>query len=483
MRLSLFSRLVASYLAIFMLVMGVGIYALFQLRRFNDITRSVLESDNRMLDYEKKLADALLSQIRYERKFIITKDDALYDQFLLFKSDFDQYLEEALSLGDPKAVGLLRSVQSHQQNYQGLVNEEVKFLQASQKYPQERYKKKKEEAAEAIMAELEKLRARSQRSSYGKIKELAKAGDRGRRVAMGITAASLVFIIALSLFITRSITRPIAILKKKTREIAQGNFEGDLDLSSPPEVAELAEAFNLMCQKLRDLERMKSDFFSSMSHELRTPLTSIKEGTGLLLEGVGGPVTDKQKKLLVILAEESERLIGLVNSLLDLSKMEVGMMTYSFEPASLAPLIHKAMTEIGPLAEAKRISLEAKVEGQLPIIRLDSERILQVLRNLIGNAVKFTPEGGRVAVFAHHKDGLVEVSVADTGPGIPGKNLTTIFDKYQQASTPGFYQVKVSAGSGLGLAIVKHIVTSHGGKVWAESEPGQGSTFTFVLSA
>ncbi len=297
---------------------------------------------------------------------------------------------------------------------------------------------------------------------------------------MLITGGSLIFIVVISLVITRSITRPISALKQKTRRIARGNFEGELQLSSPPEMAELAGAFNLMCEKLRDLDKMKSDFFSSMSHELRTPLTSIKEGTGLLLEGVGGTLTDKQKRLLRILAEESERLIGMVNSLLDLSKMEAGMMDHAIEPASLAPLIHKAMTEIGPLVESKRIQLGAKISEDLPILNMDSERILQALRNLIGNAVKFTPEGGQVMVAARHEDGKVEVSVADTGPGIPAENLAAIFDKFRQGSPKGSYRIK---GTGLGLAIVKHIITSHGGKVWVKSDLGKGSKFIFVLPA
>ena len=233
-----------------------------------------------------------------------------------------------------------------------------------------------------------------------------------------------------------------------------------------------------MCAKLKEVDKLKSDFFSTMSHELRTPLTSIKEGTALLREGVAGTITEKQKRLLTIISEESHRLIGLVNSLLDLSKMEAGMMTYTFEQASLPPLIDKAIMEIGPLVEAKKITVEAKMNEALPLIKMDSERILQALRNLVGNAVKFTPDGGWVGVSARPVNRGVQVSVTDTGPGIPAENLTTIFDKFQQATHAGSYQSK---GTGLGLAIVKHIITSHGGKIWAESEPGQGSTFIFIL--
>jgi two-component system sensor histidine kinase GlrK len=293
-----------------------------------------------------------------------------------------------------------------------------------------------------------------------------------------MSAAAILLVIATSFFITRSITKPLAILMEKTKEISKGSFEEDLSITSPPEMLELTRAFNSMCTKLKMVDKMKSDFFSSMSHELRTPLTSIKEGIGLLRDGVGGTMTDKQKKLLVILSEESRRLIDLVNSFLDFSKMEAGMMTYSFGRGSLTPLIERATTEMIPLIESKKITLMTKIDERLPILKMDSERILQVLRNLIGNALKFTPEGGEVRVSALSSNREVRVSVADTGPGIPKENLTTIFEKFHQAHFDNSGQKK---GTGLGLAIVKYIITAHGGTVWAESELKQGSSFFFVL--
>ena len=129
---------------------------------------------------------------------------------------------------------------------------------------------------------------------------------------------------------------------------------------------------------------------------------------------------------------------------------------------------------------AKKIALSKQIPGELPILRLDVERILQTLRNLIGNAVKFTPEGGQVRVSAKPLERGVEVSVSDSGPGIPKENLTTIFEKFRQGTSKGPAEMK---GTGLGLALAKRIITSHGGKIWAESESGQGSTFIFVLPA
>jgi signal transduction histidine kinase len=154
--------------------------------------------------------------------------------------------------------------------------------------------------------------------------------------------------------------------------------------------------------------------------------------------------------------------------------MEAGMMSYEFEKTHVETLIRRAMAEITPLLEAKQVALESSLDGGLPPVRADSERILQVLRNLLSNAVKFTPKGGRVRVAARPADGGVEVSVEDTGPGIPPENLTSIFEKFHQGP-------HARVGTGLGLAIAKNIISSHGGKIWAESTPGEGSTFIFVL--
>jgi two-component system sensor histidine kinase GlrK len=235
-----------------------------------------------------------------------------------------------------------------------------------------------------------------------------------------------------------------------------------------------------MCNKLNELDKMKADFFSSVAHELRTPLSTIKMGTSFLEEGGEGPITEGQRSLLAKLEKESDRLITMLNSLLDLSKMEAGMMSFNLKPQNIGPLLNQAIEEIGPLVEAKKINLEVVVMEGLPIIKIDRERILQALRNLIGNAIKFSPEKGRVKISVRSVDHGVEVSVADAGPGIPAEDLTTIFEKFKQATIGGYPPIQ---GTGLGLAISKQIITYHGGKIWAESELGQGSTFIFVLPA
>ncbi len=476
--MSLFARLVIGFLVVLALVSGVSLYALENLKHFDRITRSILENEMRVGDYEKKLADNLDSEMRYESRYLILKDEALYREFEKFTAAFRGDLDKALAQADDGARQLLNEIKTDHEQYNELVEEERAYLKARKPYPQAQYKADKKQTTERIFATLEHLKTNRDVDTYRKVRELAEAGVRARKMALIITAAALIFILLLSLGIARSLTQPIARLKQKTREIAQGKFEGDVRISAPPELRDLAASFNMMCQKLNDLEKTKGDFYASMSHELRTPLTCIKEGTGLLLEGVAGTTTDKQRKLLTIVAEESNRLISLVTSLLDLSKMEAGMMTYSLEKSAVAPLIHKAVMEITPLIEAKEIRIETDVAAELPVLKLDRERVLQVLRNLLGNAAKFTPRNGKVKVVARSVNGGVEISVCDTGPGIAAEKIDAIFDKFQQGILNG---ASSTNGTGLGLAIAKQIVTSHGGEIWAVNQPERGSTFFFVL--
>jgi two-component system sensor histidine kinase GlrK len=469
------------YFAIFLLVILVSVYAILRLHQLNTGTRHILNIDNRILDYQEKLADSILSQLRYEKKYALTKDILLYEQFLSAKGDYTKFLSELLLIVDtPEKKESLSRAKTHYQRFQSLIDKEIEYVRENQSYSKRWYEEEMEKASNGILEELKKLETYSRHDIQQRMKMLGESSASARKLVITMSTIAIVLVVVTSFLITRSITHPLTILMEKTKEISKGVFDDNLNIPSPPEISELTSAFNSMCGKLKMVDKMKSDFFSSMSHELRTPLTSIKEGISLLREGVGGAVPEKQKRLLAILSEESKRLIDLVNSLLDLSKMEAGMMTYAFQPGNIAPLIERAATEMIPLIEARKITLKTKIDEKLPVIKIDREKILQVLRNLIGNAVKFTPEGGQVRVVARLMNRGVEVSVSDTGPGITKENLTTIFQKFRQVPLKNSDPLR---GTGLGLAIVKHVITAHGGRVWAESEPGKGSSFIFVLSS
>jgi two-component system sensor histidine kinase GlrK len=481
MKWTIFSRLVFGYLLIAFLVLAMSGYAIFELGQLERLTYSILQTDNRLLDLEKKMTDSMLSQMRYEQKFVITKDREIYQQFLLAREDFRKHAHEAImAAGGSAAKELVESLTSKQRTYEALFEEEVRFIQSNLPYELQRYKQEKEKTSDLIMADLQALEAVSQQMAFEKIRKVGETGANASKVALILAISALIGVILVSLFITRSITTPVAKLIDKTREISNWVFKADLNLASPPEIQELALAINSMCEKLKTVDKMKSDFFSTMAHELRTPLTSIKEGTSLLLEGVGGGTTDTQKKLLKIIAVESHRLIDLVNASLDLSKIEAGMMAFNFTPADISALLQRVVTEVRPWAMAKGVRIEVHNPLGIPPVPMDTERILQVLRNLIGNAIKFTPDGGAVTVLARREEKKIFVTVRDTGIGISPEMLTDIFEKYRQGSPPQSEYIK---GTGLGLAIAKHIVAAHGGEIWAESNPGQGSSFTFFLPA
>ncbi len=478
-RLTIFSRVMLGYLTVLILVMAISVYAIVKLHQFNHGMRHILKEDFAMLDYEKRLEDSILAQLRYDKKYIITKDTTFYNQFLLEKEEFRKYLAMAISTADTsEKKDLLERVKIAHADYQSLMDKEVANVRSGKSYHKKWYDNEKEKVVNGTLRDLGKFALRSQEDLQDRVADLKKYSITTRSFAVIMSTLAIILAIGTAYFFSRSIVKPLNLLMDKTKEISRGTFDSNVVITSPPEISELAKSFNLMCDRLKQVDKMKSDFFSSMSHELRTPLTSIKEGINLLKDGAAGATTDKQNRLLAILTAESNRLITLVNSLLDLSKMEAGMVNYTFEKGKIGPLVERVITEMAPLVEVKKISLEARLIGELPPVRMDRERILQALRNLIGNAVKFTQNGGQVTVSVRAANSEIEVSVADTGPGILRENLATIFEKFRQVPHKASGGIK---GTGLGLAIVKHIITAHGGKVWAESQPGKGSTFFFLL--
>jgi len=232
--------------------------------------------------------------------------------------------------------------------------------------------------------------------------------------------------------------------------------------------------------KQKEVERLKSNFVAGISHELRTPLVSMRQSLSLILNKTTGPITQQQEEFLSIADRNLQRLTNLINDLLDLSKLEAGKMTISRKSSLLENIVNEAINGLNNWAKSRGIALEKNIPQGIPELNVDADRIIQVLTNLIGNAVKFTPENGRITVVALMNDDshAVEVSVIDTGVGITKENLPKVFDKFFQTGEKSLAQV---SGTGIGLSIAKEIVELHGGKIWVESEYGKGTKFIFSL--
>lgn len=231
----------------------------------------------------------------------------------------------------------------------------------------------------------------------------------------------------------------------------------------------------------REVERaneLKSEFLASMSHELRTPLHTIIGFSELLAEGLEGALNEKQHRFIGHIHNDSLHLLALINDILDLSKIESGRLELRRETFEIAGALEEALSSLRPQSIAESIGIETSLSIPVPIFA-DRLRIKQIFFNLLSNALKFTPAGGTVQVKGDLRDGFVEISVGDTGIGIPKEQHEAVFDKFYQigATTKG-----VREGTGLGLAITKALVEEHGGRIWLESEPGKGSRFTFTLA-
>ena len=239
-------------------------------------------------------------------------------------------------------------------------------------------------------------------------------------------------------------------------------------------------------QELRKIDSMKSEFVSVASHELRTPLAAIKNAVQLILSGKTGEINEHQGKFLSMAERNINRLTNILNDLLNLSRIESGKIELKFENIALREIIELAASSLRPHADVKSIQIEVEITEPVPAIYGDQEKIEQILTNLIGNAIKFTPEGGKILLSvkpsSHDPKGnygdRVAVSVKDNGIGIPADQLDAIFEKFHQVE--GSLHRSVS-GTGLGLAITKGLVEAHQGKIFVESEVGKGSTFTFTL--
>ena len=275
-------------------------------------------------------------------------------------------------------------------------------------------------------------------------------------------------------FLSHRMTRSLDDLSAAAAAVATGKFREPIVVTRRDEIGSLTRSFNSMIGQLRRVEETRREFFATVSHELRSPLTSIRGAAELLREGVPGPLTARQKRLADIVSVSSGRLLRLVNQILEMSRLQAGLVELERSLLDLGVLVDHAVEELHPLASEAGVTLESERIGASFAYSGDVERLHQVLVNLGANAIRFTPSGGRVVMRVIDAGPEFELQVEDTGVGIPTDALPHIFEAYRQAH-------RERGGTGLGLAIVRGITEAHGGRVTVESREGKGSRFTVLL--
>ncbi len=291
---------------------------------------------------------------------------------------------------------------------------------------------------------------------------------------ISVAAASLVALVVSFIF-SRSILGPVSVMTNASQRIAEGHYDERVPLKGNDELNQLAGSFNQMAEQLEQVETMRRRLIGDVAHELRTPLTAIKGAAEALMDGVL-PASDET---YLQIHAEAERLSHLVDDLQELSRVESRAIQLKIHPADSTALIQTVSKRLQHQFDEKCVTLIPSLPHVPIMILADEDRIIQVLTNLIGNALQYTPENGTVSVSIEREKNEARISVRDTGFGIPAEYLKHIFDRFYRVDKS---RSRAHGGSGIGLTIAKHLVEAHGGKIWAESAgENKGSIFIFTL--
>ncbi|MBQ3834920.1 MAG: sensor histidine kinase [Elusimicrobia bacterium] len=304
-----------------------------------------------------------------------------------------------------------------------------------------------------------------------------------RKVSLIVMTSFIVLAFFLGYFM---FVKPLNLLIKASEQITEGNFNVEISVKRHDEIGKLAQTFNNMVKRIENLDSMKDSFVSSVSHELRSPLSAIDGYCDLLIGCVESNYENSKEQLekgLQIMKQATVRLTNFINNILDLAKMKANKLEIKIAPAEIEPIIQEIVALYQPMVLQQEKTIGYEISGEIPELEIDSERIKQVITNLVSNAVKFTKKGGSIKIKVlpsspGYGTDYIEVWVQDDGTGIPKQQVDLIFEKFYQVQESEFKRPK---GTGLGLTIVFEMIKIHKGYIWAESDLGKGTTFKFAL--
>ena len=469
------SKIFLGFSLVIVVLAAVGVLSLRAVGRLVSVNSEIVSETLPALRLASGVRDTLLTMARLEARFVVLRDRRYAD---LWRESAAHARADLARLADvvntgPEAARLAAARAAFEGYYATVLGEHARLLASrTRTVPSEGSPARL--LGEQVEAELEAL----QQATYARVQRAqAEVARLERRTWSGVIlalATAMVLALLATAVIALRITRSLRRLSAATAAVAAGSFRDPIAVGGRDEVGVLARAFNAMAERLRTHDEMKEEFFATLSHELRSPITSVREAAHLLADGVPGPLTPKQDRLVAIVRRSTDRLLRLVNQILDMSRLRAGVLPLEYVPLDLDWLVARALEELRPQADEARVTLVRERVGTRFTMLGDEDRLVQVLVNLLANAVRFTPVGGTVTVRLVDAGPECEIQVEDTGVGIPATELPHVFESYRQAH-PG------KGGTGLGLAIVRGLVQAHGGRVTVESQEGKGSRFTVLL--
>ena len=444
-------------------------YTLYQLKSFSDTVKTILTSDVQSIDAAKQLHTYLYDEERNAQKYLISRDTIYAVLFLENSKHFNDQIGLLLGiLSDRGERNIIAQVNRGHTLLAGML-----LPPRGAAIPQPLTEQAVSDSMEILHAQLDSYITLSKSAISASMARLESTTTRALRLALVLSLLAFAGTIVVAFVITRSITRPIKILRDGTEKIANGVFT-PIRVTSYDELAVLANAFNDMSDKLKKLNDLRADMMQQISHELRMPLQAMHSAYYLLTEQIPGPVNEAQRKLLDAIRKNVDRIVDFSNQFLDISKIEAGMMKFHMQENDLASIVAPAVENARIAAAQKGVTITLQTT-QAPPVFVDPDKVTQVANNFISNAIKYTGAGGTVSVEVAPSEFGAYLAVSDTGVGIPSADLPKLFTKFYQARNTSKGSTR---GTGLGLALVKAIVEGHRGRVRATSTLGVGSAFS-----
>lgn len=491
-RLALASSLWATAL------LAVLVYNLTQVRSLAAGHRQLADVDLRATTIALEQRRLLTRINSFTRKLLVTRDPAYAERLAPLSSTFDTNLDELLRLDLGEPLGIASELMADRwrglplaELIDTLLVEETSLDPLTITRDAEHENRLMElflEQSRALQEQAQALFETTQNNVHEHAAQSAAASARAVKISWILALAGMTLSLPLLWLTIRSIRRPLQRLQEATRSVADGQYSFKLDSEGTDEFAPVADSFNKMVDRLGELDRAKREFLSHVSHELKTPLAAMYETDSLLLEGLPGGLTGKQRRLLELSLDNNRRLEEMISKLLDLAQLEESSLHYTMANWELNELLAEVIESYSALAWSRGVSLSLATIAPLEIA-CDRDRIVQVLGNLTENAIRYAPGGSAVRVDISaspderalrrlpSKDFAV-IQIGDRGPGVPDSEKDKVFERFHQIREQG----RSSKGSvGLGLAIAREIVKDHDGAIWVSDRTGGGAMFWLAL--
>ena len=497
-QVSVHAKLLGAFLLVVLLFIAMGALSLQTIARMSRQSQLLHQAHERV-DSSRQIEHALAMQMNFIAMALLLKDEDTIANFLRENNRFNNTLARLEEAAPPEEEQMIQRIRTAQDEILTTVADianlirdgkvdEAMTLQLTSGYPQ--YQQIERLVNQVVKTEEDKM---------GTLRRVVTAAHRRALILMGgFVGTSILLALLLGFVISWSFILPVQEAQGFLGQVAQGDFSTTINVPNRDEFGALAARMNQMSRELHrlytdqrqaaqqlqtlneELERAskaKSDFLASMSHELRTPLNAILGYTELILDEIYGEVPAEIRDVQERVQHSGRHLLGLINDVLDLSKIEAGRMELSPTEYSVQDIVDTVSSSLRSLAAEKGLEFVAGAQADIPVAFGDGQRITQCLMNLAGNALKFTMQG-RVEIWVECQGETLVYRVSDTGIGIPQHQLESIFAEFQQADATITHEF---GGTGLGLSITKKFVEMHGGRIWVESELGQGSTFFFSI--